>query len=224
MARHLEPWRRTKIVHMIRSGRFTSSQIAESAECDRRTVSTIRKNLRLFGTPGTPSVHIGYQPTVTPYMIDVLLDHLNEQPGLYLEEMVGYLYYQSRAWVSKYSVQRALTRWGWTKKQMRRKAQEQNPRLRAFYQHKLSKFHSYQLVFVDENVINKWDIGGLAGPRLELPRSNYQNFRGASAIIYYQHMPKTALFCLVSIVAQLMLPFSKISWNNFFGIVGGSQR
>jgi hypothetical protein len=93
MARHLEPWRSTKIVHMIHSGRFTSSQIAESAEYDRRTVSTIRKNLRLFGTPGTPSVHIGCQPTVTPYIIDVLLDHLNKQPGLYLKEMVGYLYY-----------------------------------------------------------------------------------------------------------------------------------
>jgi hypothetical protein len=74
------------------------------------------------------------------------------------------------------------------------------------------------------DVINEWDIGRLAGPRLELPRSKYQNFRGASAIIYCQHMPKTALFCLVSIVAQPMLPFSKISWNNFFGIVGGSQH
>lgn len=104
MARHLEPWRRTKIVHMIRSGRFTPSQVAKSAECDRRTVSTIRKNLRLFGTPGTPSVHIGCQPTVTPYMVDVLFDHLNEQPGLYLEEMVSYLHYEFGAWVSKYSI------------------------------------------------------------------------------------------------------------------------
>lgn len=210
---------------LIRSGRLTSSQIAESAECDRRTVSTIRKNLRLFGTPGTPSVHIDCQPAVTPYMTDVLLDHPNEQPGPYLEEMVGYLHYQFGAWVSKYSVQRALTHRGWAKKQMRRKAQEQNPRLRVFYNTNYlnSTLISYSFL-MSLDVINEWDIGGLAGPRLELPRSKYQNFRGASAIIYCQHMPRTALFCLVSIVAQLMLPFSKIFWNNFFGIVGGSQH
>lgn len=129
MARHLEPWQRTKIVHMIRSKKFTPSQIAKSMGCDRRSVSTIRKNLRVFGTAGTPSVQAGCQPTVTPYMTDALLDHLNEQPGLYLEEMIAYLEYQFGTRVSKYSVQRALARQGWTKKQIRQKAQEQNPRL-----------------------------------------------------------------------------------------------
>lgn len=38
---------------------------------------------------------------------------------------------------------------------MQRKAQEQNPRLRAFYQYKLPKFYSYQLVFVDESGCDK---------------------------------------------------------------------
>ena len=155
MARHLKPWKRTKIVHMIRSRKFTPSQIAKSAKCDRRSVTTVRKNLRLFGTAGTPSVPVGCPPTVTPYMTDVLCDHLSQQPGLYLEDMVALLQNQFDTPVSTYSVQRSLARMGWTKKQMQRKAQEQNPRLRAFYQHKLSNFHSYQLVFVDESGCDK---------------------------------------------------------------------
>jgi transposase len=112
-------------------------------------VSTIRKNLRLFGTPGAPSVHVGCPPTVTPYMTEVLLEHLDKQPGIYLNEMVAILHYQCGSWVSEDRVQRTLAREGWTKKQMRQKAQEQNPRLRAFYQRKLSKFQSHQLQWMD---------------------------------------------------------------------------
>jgi hypothetical protein len=81
-------------------------------------------------------------------MTEVLLEHLDKQPGLYLNEMVAILHYQCGSWVSEDSVQRTLAREGWTKKQMRQKAQEQNPRLRAFYQRKLSKFQSHQLVFL----------------------------------------------------------------------------
>jgi transposase len=67
-------------------------------------VSTIRKNLRLFGTPGTPLVHAGCPSTVTPYMSEVLLEYLDKQPGLYINEMVALIHYQFGLWVSKDSV------------------------------------------------------------------------------------------------------------------------
>lgn len=60
-------------------------------------------------------------------MAEVLLEHLNKQTNLCLNKMVTILYYQFDAWVSENSVQRTLARQGWTKKQMRQKAQEQNP-------------------------------------------------------------------------------------------------
>lgn len=53
------------------------------------------------------------------------------------------------------SIKRALSREGWTKRKAQQKAKEQDPHLRDFYQHKLSKFHSYQLVFVDESGCDK---------------------------------------------------------------------
>jgi len=40
---------------------------------------------------------------------------------------------------------------GWSKKNIRRVAKERNAELRNFYLYKLSSFHSYQVVYVDES-------------------------------------------------------------------------
>lgn len=53
------------------------------------------------------------------------------------------------------TIQQALSQEGWTKKKYQQKAKEQNPKLRDFYQYKLSKFRSYYLVFVDESGCDK---------------------------------------------------------------------
>lgn len=154
MARHLKPHRRAMIIHMFRSQRFTLQQIADAAKCSRRSVSYIHRKLRKFGS-AKPLIHAGRSPTLTRLVLDTLCEHLIRKPGLYIDEMVTFLWKEFNIFPSYSSIQQALTRRGWTKKKLQQKAKEQNPQLRAFYQHKLSQFHSYQLVFVDESGCDK---------------------------------------------------------------------
>ncbi|KAJ5101023.1 hypothetical protein N7456_007075 [Penicillium angulare] len=152
MARNLQTWQRKLIVHMTLSRkRLTISQMAKVAKCSERSVTNIRRNMRLFDDPRSPSVPAGQPSIITPVMVDTLCNHLAEKPGLYVEEMALFLWEEFRVLPSSSSVKRALARAGWTKKKAQQKAKEQNPQLRDFYQHKLSEFRSYHLVFIDES-------------------------------------------------------------------------
>jgi transposase len=156
MARNLNAWQRKMILHMISSkNRLTTSQMAKLAECSERSITNIRKKMRLFGSPNPPTIPPGQPPSVTPVMLDALCDRLAEIPGLYIDEMANFLRDEFNILPSSSSIQRALSRAGWTKKTARQKAKEQNPQLRDFYQHNLSEFRSYHLVFVDESGCDK---------------------------------------------------------------------
>ena len=156
MARNLNAWQRKMIVHMISSkNRLTTSQMAKLAKCSERSITNIRKKMRLFGSPNPPTIAPGPPPSVTPVMLDTLCDHLAEKPGLYIDEMANFLWDEFDILPSSSSIQRALSRAGWTKKTARQKAKEQNPQLRDFYQHRLSEFCSHHLVFVDESRCDK---------------------------------------------------------------------
>jgi hypothetical protein len=113
------------------------------------------QGLRLFVSPNPPKILPGPAPIVTSVMLDTLCDHLAKIPGLYLEEMAKFLWDEFNVLPSSSSIQRALSRVGWAKKIARQKPKDQNPQLRDFYQHKLSEFHSYRLVFVDESGYDK---------------------------------------------------------------------
>ena len=143
------------IVHMSSSkNRLTTSQMAKPAKCSERSITNIRKKMRLF-SPNPPKIPPGQSPSVTPVMLDALCDRLAEIPGLYIDEMANFLSDEFNILPSESSIQRALYRAGWTKKASRQKAKEQNPQLRDFYQHKLSEFRSYHLAFVDESGCDK---------------------------------------------------------------------
>lgn len=111
--------------------------------------------MRSFGSPRAPPIPVGRPPSITPLMLEALCEHLTEKPGLFVEEMAIFLWDEFNVLPSSSSIKRALSRAKWTKKKAQQKAKEQNPELRDFYQHKLSKFHSYQLVFVDESGCDK---------------------------------------------------------------------
>lgn len=156
MARNLESWQREIIVHMIHTRKkLTTSQMAGIAKCTERSVTHIRKNLRLFGTARASPVPAGRPPSITPLMLDALRDYLTEKPGLYVEEMAIFLWDEFNVLPSPSSIKRALSQEGWTKKKAQQRAKEQNPQLRDFYQHKLSEFNSCHLVFVDESGCDK---------------------------------------------------------------------
>jgi transposase len=141
---------------MIETQSFTTSQMAEEAECTKLTIINIRRNLRQSGTIYAPQTRIGRKLTVTPLMIKALCDHLSEKPGLYLDEMAVFLWDEFQTMITTSSIRRALVATGWSKKAARQRAKEQNADLRDYYLHNLSDFQSYHLVYVDESGCKKW--------------------------------------------------------------------
>lgn len=86
MASSIESWQRKKIIHMIYSkNELTTSQMAKVAQCSERSITDIRKNLRLFGSVRSPPVSAGRQRSITPIMLDALCEHLAEKLGLYVK-------------------------------------------------------------------------------------------------------------------------------------------
>lgn len=131
-------------------------EIAQAAECSNVSISKILKKLRFFGCAKPVLVRAGRPSSITPLMITDLCNHLATKPTLYVEDMAIYLQNEfDISLPSLSSVKRALAQAGWTNKKVQYKAKERNPQLRAFYQHNLSKYLSYQLVFVDESGCDK---------------------------------------------------------------------
>jgi transposase len=136
---------------MIDDGRFTNGQIAKAAHCSIPAIKAIKRNLHDFGCTTAPPNGGGRPPSMTPPMRDALLEYLRRKPNLYLNEMMVYLWDEFGHHVTKSSISRTLRSAGWSKKNARRIAKEQNADLRDFYLHRLSSFRSYQLVYVDES-------------------------------------------------------------------------
>ncbi|KAJ5244598.1 hypothetical protein N7489_004694 [Penicillium chrysogenum] len=155
MAPKLSTWKLHLIRDMIESQSFTTSQMADEAECTKLTVINIRRNLRHFGTIYAPQTRTGRKRTVTPLMIKALCEHLSEKPGLYLDEMAVFLWDEFRTMITTSSIRRALVATGWSKKAARQRAKEQNADLRDYYLHNLSEFQSYHLIYVDESGCDK---------------------------------------------------------------------
>ena len=128
MARNIDSWQRKMITHMIYSkNRLATSQMAKAAYCSERSITNLRKNLRLFGSARSPPVSVGRQPSIAPMMLDALCDHLTEKPGLYVEEMALFLWDEFNILPSSSSIKGALSYAGWTQKKAQQKAKEQNP-------------------------------------------------------------------------------------------------
>lgn len=64
--------------------------MANVAMCSERSVTNIRKNMRLFGSPRSPLVPAGRPPNITPVMLDALRDHLAERPGLFVARWLSF--------------------------------------------------------------------------------------------------------------------------------------
>jgi transposase len=93
---------------MIESQSLTTTQMAKEAECSKVTIINIRRNLRKFGSVHTPPTRRGRKRTVTPLIIDVLCDHLSENPGLHLDEMAVFLWEEFRTMITTSSIRRVL--------------------------------------------------------------------------------------------------------------------
>jgi transposase len=68
----------------------------------------------------------GRPRSITPSMLDALVEYLSIKPNLRLDEMVVFLWDEFRVLVSTASISRALHSIGWSKKQARRVAAQRN--------------------------------------------------------------------------------------------------
>ena len=136
---------------------ISSIATAKAARCSVRSVNAIRANLRAFGTTRAPMTKSGRLPVVSPAAFEVLSNHLLHTPGAYLDEMVDLIQDQLDVTASTSTVSRTLRKNGWSKKVIRRIAQERNADLRDFHSHLRSEFYPDQLVYLDESGCNRRD-------------------------------------------------------------------
>ena len=151
MAPNLSVSQHVQIRDMLNDSRFTLRQISKANNCSIPAVKAIKRNLRTFGSTTAPSNHGGRPQSITRVILNALLEHLLRKPGLYLDEMVVYLWDEFSVRVTKSSVSRALRSVFWSKKNARRIARGQNPDLRDSYLHSISSLYSWQVVYVDES-------------------------------------------------------------------------
>ncbi|CAK41749.1 uncharacterized protein An13g03530 [Aspergillus niger] len=144
-----------QIQHMIENGSSTRAEIAFAAGCSKQAVTYIRQNLGAFGNVRAPRNSVGRPRSITPAMLEAVLERLKEKPTLYLDELVVFIYDDFGKRVTKQSLSRTLASIGWSNKAARQRAREQNADLRDFYLHSLSPYSSYQLVYVDESGCDK---------------------------------------------------------------------
>jgi hypothetical protein len=83
---------------------FKAKQIANVAGCSRRAIYRRRLNR----PPRTSPNPVGRPRSITPLILDTLCEHLLENPGLYLEEMVLFIWEKFKVQVTTYSIARAL--------------------------------------------------------------------------------------------------------------------
>jgi hypothetical protein len=93
----------------------------------------------------------GRRSCITPPMREAIRNILTERPDMYRGELIDFLYDKFSRKVSERSIGRTLQSIGWTRTTIRRIAQQRDEDLRDFYLHTISKYKSYQFVFVDES-------------------------------------------------------------------------
>jgi hypothetical protein len=89
---------------MIMAGALSAGQMAEAAGCNMRSIKAIRSNMHYFSTTKAPPNDAGRRRSVTPSMLEALRQRLLERAGLYIYEMVEYIWKEFRVMVTVSSV------------------------------------------------------------------------------------------------------------------------
>lgn len=100
--------------------------IAKEAECHERTVR--RRLTKRCSTP--TKMPRGRRRLITPYMEEILRDHLTRDSVMYRFEMADFLYDETGVEVSPFCLSRNI---GWSRKVARRVAKQRNQELRDLY-------------------------------------------------------------------------------------------
>ncbi|KAJ3498762.1 hypothetical protein NLG97_g864 [Lecanicillium saksenae] len=98
---------------------------------------------------------VGRPSRLTPAIRAALFDWIKLRADLRLVEMKDLIEEKFEVTVSERAVRRALASMNLTRKVARRIAQQRDPDLRDQYLHRISKYKSWQLIFVDESGCDK---------------------------------------------------------------------
>ena len=150
MAPHMDAAQHLLIKALLMRG-FENKLIASAASYSVRTIQKIRLKTVQFDMPTPRTNHVGHRGCITTTIRKALCDKLIEQPYLYRCEMVDFLYRKFGRRASERTIGRTLHSIGWTRKTIHRIAQQRDTDLRDYYLYRISKYQSYQLVFVDES-------------------------------------------------------------------------
>lgn len=88
-------------------------------------------------------------------MVAALCQHLRHEPDKDLDEMAWWLWSRYQVTASRWTISRALSSAGWSRKTVRRIAKGRNADLRDYYMHQVSEYASFQRVYVDESGCDK---------------------------------------------------------------------
>ena len=149
MAPHLHPKTRALVLALLEQG-FSNKVVATQARCSARGVRRISLKDPIEMAK-RPTNRVGRRSSISEPMRKFLCDTLSEEPDLYRDEMADLLHEKFGGKYSERSIGRALNAIKWTRKRMRRIAQQRDPELRAAYLHEIAAFPSEYLVFVDES-------------------------------------------------------------------------
>ena len=111
------PYQHALIEDLLRLG-VTRAECASTAGCTIRSIASIRRNLRVFGSTRAPLNGEGGQFLLSNRMVVVILIRLEEKPTLFGDELQWLLYNIFNIVVSRYTIFRELYLAGWTRKRV----------------------------------------------------------------------------------------------------------
>ena len=215
MAPNLSLQQRAKRDDLICNTTLKAHEIADEVGCSSRAVEAARSRRRVFGDTRAPHQKRGPRPSISPYVLNALKRFLSDECDRTLEEMQGFLEEEHGISVSERTIRRSLK--GWSKKVIRRRDKEQRPELRDYYMHQLSRFRSYQLIYIDESGCNRrdgrrskgWSLRGVTprqvgqlqrGPRYQILPAYTQNgvlharvFEGSTDAVVFESFVREVL-------------------------------
>jgi len=198
---------------MIASKKLSAAKMANAADCSKRSIKRIRSNIRCFGTTRAPSNGAGRRRSITPFMLQALKQHLLEKPGLYLDEMVLFLWDEFQAVVTAMSISRALKSISWSK----------SCEICIFITCQISFLISW-CTWMSRDATKGSASGEQVGPRSASPLLKSHSTVVSVDIRSYLRMPRMALSLRESSRDPLTAAYSRISSSSFSHIVGDGQN
>ena len=115
MAPRMGTYQHALVEDLLRLG-ATRVECASTAGCTTRSITAIRRNLRIFGSTQAPPNGKGGQFLLSNRMILVILMRLEEKPTLFGDELQWLIFNTFDVVVSRYAIFRELYLAGWMRK------------------------------------------------------------------------------------------------------------